>query len=59
MFKSKTINFSYLLTVFGILELNMPLIREQLGENYGYLFIAVSIIVGLLRQATTKPLSER
>jgi len=59
MFKSKTINFSYLLTIFGVLELNMPLIIEQLGDNYGYLFIGVSIIVGILRKVTTQPLSDK
>ncbi len=58
-FKSKTINFSVLIGILGMLEMNMPMIKEQLGDYYGFVFIGIATISILLRAVTTKPLSEK
>ena len=57
--KSKTLIFSVLLTVFGIIQQNMPMLQEPLKDKYGYVFIIVSVVVALLRMATTQALSEK
>jgi len=57
--KSKTLNFAVVVTVFGIIELNLPLVKENLGNYYGYVFIGIAIIVAVLRKLTTKPLNEK
>ena len=59
MFKSKTINFSYVLAAFGVVEQNLPMIKEMIGDYYGLVFIGISAIVAVLRKVTTKPLSEK
>lgn len=58
-FKSKTINFSMLLAIFGTLEQNFHLIKDNLGENYGIAFIVISIIVAGLRVVTTEALDAK
>ncbi len=57
--KSKTINFSIALAVLGVVEINMHLVQDMLGEYYGAAFIGISAIVAALRAVTNKPLSEK
>ena len=57
--KSKTIWFGHALAALGIVEANMGLLRNNLGDYYGYVFIGVALITYILRQNTTKPLSEK
>lgn len=56
---SRTMDFSVLLTVFGVFEMNLPLVRDTLGDYYGAVFIVIAVITALLRKATTKPLGEK
>jgi len=58
-FKSKTINVSILIGILGMLEMNLPMVKEQLGDYYGWIFIGISAIGIVLRKLTTKPLSEK
>jgi len=58
-FKSKTINFSYILVVMGVIEMNLPYVKEQLGDYYGFILMGVGVVVAVLRKVTNKPLSER
>jgi len=53
---SRTIDFSVLLGIFGMLEQNLPMIKDQIGDNYGLVFIGISAITIILRKLTTKPL---
>ena len=57
--KSKTLIFSVLLTVFGIIQQNIPMLQDSLKDKYGYVFIIVSVVVALLRMVTTQALSEK
>ena len=57
--KSRTLDTASLVIVFGVIEQNLPLVRDQLGDYYGFIFIAVGIAIGLLRKATTGPLGEK
>lgn len=57
--KSKTINVSYLIAIFGTIEMNLPIVKEQLGDYYGWVFIGVAGMYAVLRKVTTKPLSEK
>ena len=43
----------------GILEVNMGLLRNNLGDYYGYAFIAVSIVAMVLRNMTTEPINAK
>ena len=57
--KSRTYDWSMLLVIFGVLEMNLPMVREQLGANYGWIFIGVAIVTVLLRRATTGPVGDK
>ncbi len=57
--KSKTIWFGHLLAIVGIVEANIGLLRNNLGDYYGYTFIAVAVITYWLRSKTDKSLSEK
>lgn len=57
--KSKTQRFNLIVAAIGILEVNMGLLRANLGDYYGYAFIAVSIIAMVLRNMTTEPINAK
>lgn len=57
--KSWTVLFSYLVAGIGVLELNMHMLQESLGSNYGYAFVVVSVISVLLRMKTTTPIKDK
>lgn len=57
--KSKTIWFGHFIALVGILEANIGLLRNNLGDYYGYAFILLSAVTYILRQQTTKPISEK
>ena len=54
--KSRTLDWSVLLAVFGVIEMNLPMVKEQLGDYYGWVFIGSAVITAVLRKVTTKPL---
>lgn len=56
--KSRTNRFAIGLAVFGVVEANMPMLHDYLGEWYGLAFVAVAVAVGVLREVTTKPVTE-
>ncbi len=53
---SKTVDFGTLILAMGIIEQNLPLVREQLGNYYGFIVMGIGIGVIVLRKMTTKPL---
>lgn len=57
--KSKTILFSAILAVMGVLELNLGLLENLLGDWYGVVFILISAITAFLRVMTVVPISEK
>ena len=56
---SKTIDATAVCALFGALEQNLPMVREQLGDYYGWIFIFVAGVFAVLRKVTTKPLGEK
>lgn len=57
--KSKTLIFSLLLSLFGVLELQFSVLQPMLGEYYGLAFIAVSIVTAWLRILTTTSVDSK
>jgi len=59
-FKSKTIWFSVLLAVFGVLEMQSELVRQVVGpDNFGAVMLFIASITAVLRVVTTKGLDEK
>jgi hypothetical protein len=58
--KSKTMWFSFALVIFGALADNFSYVQDLIDPKYyGISFIAIGIIVAVLRFVTTQPLDER
>lgn len=57
--KSKTQWFNIAVAAVGIIEINMHLMRDNLGDNYGMVFIAVSVVAMVLRNLTTGPIDAK
>jgi len=58
--KSKTMWFSALIAVFGVLEMQSELVRQVVGpDKFGAVMLGISMIGAVLRVVTTKPLSEK
>lgn len=59
LLKSKTMIFSFLLTMFSVVELNMQILMPLLGEYYPVVFMIVALITAWLRVLTTVPLEDK
>lgn len=58
--KSKTIWFSILLAVLGVVEANVGVLQQYMTpQTFGIFSIVVGVIVAVLRVLTTVPLSEK
>lgn len=57
-YKSKTNLAALAIAVIGVIEMNAPLLRPLLGDYYGVAFIAISIIMVLLREFTKEPIKK-
>ena len=57
--KSHTIKFAALVAVLGVLELNLGLLQEALGEYYGGVFIFIAVMNVFFRTITTVPLADK
>ena len=58
--KSKQHNFGYLLGIFGALLSFLPTVREFIpADQYGNIFIGVSVATIVLRSVTNKPIDNR
>ena len=57
--KSKTIWFSAALAALGVLEINMGVVAESLGEHSGLVYVGIAAAMAALRVLTTEPLSEK
>ena len=60
MHKSRTMWFSLLLVIFGALMDNFSYVQNIIDPKYyGISFIAIGVIVAVLRFVTTQPLGEK
>lgn len=57
--KSKTNLAGLAIAAMGVLETNAPMLREMLGSYYGLTYIAIGIIMVVLREVTTEPVAEK
>ena len=56
--KSKTNLTAMAIAVIGVIEMNASLLRPLLGDYYGVAFIAISIVMVLLREFTKEPIKK-
>lgn len=60
MLKSKTIAFSVLLAVLGVLEQSQGVVTQIVGAgNVGAVMVVISVAVAVLRVYTTQTLSDK
>ena len=60
MLKSKTLGFSVLLAILGVLEQSQGVVTQIVGaSNVGAVMVAISVAVAVLRVYTTQALSEK
>jgi len=60
MIRSRTMWFSFALVVFGALFDNFSYVQNLIDPRfYGFGYIAIGIIVAVLRFLTTKPLDDK
>lgn len=53
-YKSKTILFAILVAIFGVLQLNVDILKDLLSpQMYGIVFLVISVVVAVLRVITT------
>jgi len=58
--KSRTIWFSIILAILGVVDTNLHLFKDLIGpEYYGFVVTGIGAVVAVLRVVTTKPLKER
>lgn len=60
MLKSKTLWFAFILAMFGVVESQVGVFQQFIGEKYFGLFtLGVSMVVAWLRFITTQPLADK
>lgn len=58
--KSKTMLFSFLLALFGLIEQNTGVFIEVIGpDNFGLFTVGISFVVAILRVLTKESLGEK
>lgn len=57
--KSKTYWLALIMGGITIIEANIHFLRDNLGENYTYVYVAFSILAMGIREATKKPIQEK
>ena len=57
--KSKTMWWSLIIVILGVVADNLTYFHDQLGDAYyGTILMAIGIITGILRWNTSKPLED-
>ena len=57
--KSKTYIYSIILTALTVAQDNLPLLKEYLLDNYNMTMFVIIMTTVILRELTTKPISEK
>lgn len=57
--KSRTLDLSAIVATMGVLEMNLPMVRESLGSNYGWIFIGIAAVGAFLRMKTTGKVGDK
>lgn len=45
--------------ILPVIEVNMPLIKQYLAANQLGVYIAISVLIGILREVTTTSVSDK
>lgn len=60
LWRSKTIRFSLLLAVLGVIEMNLNFLAQYMSAGaFGWVTIAIGAVVAILRVITTLPIDEK
>lgn len=57
--KSKTMILSFLVVLLGVLELNLHLFYDLLGEYYGITYLIIATAVAWVRTQTTQSWEDK
>lgn len=57
--KSRTINFNLILTMYGAVETQFNLMQSLLGKWYGMAFIVCGLVGMYLRSKTNQPIASK
>lgn len=57
-YKSETYWFNIALAIIGFVEMNLGLLKDNLGDSYGIVVIVVGIVGIMLRNTATKPIEK-
>lgn len=57
--KSRTYDYAALVGIFGAIQQTLPGVQEQLGEYYGWVFMAVAAGIAFYRHKTTTPVGAK
>ena len=58
-FKSKTYWLALLVTILPVLQSNWSLLQQYFGEYQNLVYVVIGVFIAILREVTTKPLSEK
>jgi len=58
-FKSNTYWLGLAAGTLGVVQVNFPMVADYLGDKAGLVNIGLMIAIFLVRELTTKPLSEK
>lgn len=56
--KSKTLHAAAFVAALGAVELNMHVLRDNLGDWYGVTYIFIAVVIAYLRFITTESISN-
>jgi len=57
--KSRTNLTAIAIGIVGVIETNAPMLQELLGKWYGLTFIGIAVLMVILREITTEPVTEK
>lgn len=56
---SNTYRVASVIAVLGVIETNLHLLQDLLGDYYGITYVGLAVVMMILREVTTKPLHGR
>lgn len=57
--KSRTLDTAALIATLGAVIQYLPMAKEAIGDNYGVIFIVLSVLMAYLRHTTTGKVGEK
>jgi hypothetical protein len=57
--KSRTFDFGALVLTLGVIEANLPLVKDQIGDWYGWILMGIGVAIIWLRKLTKGPVGDK